>query len=461
MKIANAHTIRDYAALKAGVAAFTMVSAGLINGVSAQTHSEATDMEAPTYASDVAEIINDNCAVCHRDGGIAPMALTTYDDASTWAPLISMKVVNEEMPPYSYDRNVGIQDLDQDWRLSMEEIDTIAKWAEQGAPLGDPEMVPEPYVAPDTDKWTFEDEFGEPDLVLSSTPVDVPAGGQDLWHMPINATGLEQDRCIRAMQVKPAGDAVTVVHHANTYFMRPNEDGELIKSDSLTEYAMGKVGEIVPEGTCRKMEAGSYLEWDIHLYPGGVGSMAPGTVVKDNVVETGIWFYPEDYEGKYEQNLRLYQLSHGELVMEPNGTAVTMGMHSFDHPVRIDSFQPHGHLRMVAASLEVFYPETGELETISMISDWSAQWHHSHLYSEDSAPLVPAGAVIIGKQWYDNTADNPNNPDPDMWVEWGDRTADEMTHIWVALTHLDQEGYEELLAERDQSEAEHKVANNE
>jgi glutamate/tyrosine decarboxylase-like PLP-dependent enzyme len=75
-------------------------------------------------------------------------------------------------------------------------------------------------------------------------------------------------------------------------------------------------------------------------------------------------------------------------------------------------------------------------------------WHHSHLYDADVAPLVPAGAVLVLKQWYDNTAENPNNPDPEQWVAWGQRTADEMTHAWIAVTHLDEEGYQQLLEER-------------
>jgi hypothetical protein len=127
---------------------------------------------------------------------------------------------------------------------------------------------------------------------------------------------------------------------------------------------------------------------------------------------------------------------------------MTQGLHVWDHPVRIDSWQPHGHLRLRAASLEIFYPETGRTETISMVSAWSAIWHQSHIYGADSAPLVPAGAVMIQKNWYDNTANNPNNPDPDQWVDYGARTADEMGHGWLAVTHLDEEGYQKLLAER-------------
>jgi hypothetical protein len=221
----------------------------------------------------------------------------------------------------------------------------------------------------------------------------------------------------------------------------------------LTEYAMGKWGEISPEGVCRTLPANARIRWDIHLFPGGVGATAPGTVIEDNVVEIGIWLHPEGYESqaRFKQDLSLYRLNQGELIVPPNGTAMTQGFHSFDHPVRIDSFQPHGHLRMRAASLEIYYPATGRTEQISQISNWSATWHHSHLFQEDVAPLVPTGAVMVIKQWYDNTANNPNNPDPDFWVVDGSRTADEMSHAWIAVTHLDDEGYQEILAQRETS----------
>jgi hypothetical protein len=104
---------------------------------------------------------------------------------------------------------------------------------------------------------------------------------------------------------------------------------------------------------------------------------------------------------------------------------------------------------MVAASLEFFFPETGRRQLISMVSNWSAMWHHSHVYNADVAPLLPTGAVMVMTQWYDNTANNPINPDPTVWVGRGARTTDEMSHNWIAVTHLDQEGYERIVAERE------------
>jgi hypothetical protein len=362
------------------------------------------------------------------------------------------------MPPYAYDHGIGIQDLEGDWRLEQSEIDAVVAWVNQGAPLGDPDRPLPPLDLPDPEAWNFERQFGAPTVIIPSTPVDIPANGNDLWHKHIVASGITEDRCIRALQVKPRGAAKSVVHHANSNIM--TDDG---RQGMLTEYAMGKWGEIVPEGVCRTIPAGAEIRWDIHMFPGGLGAMAPGTIIKDNVVEIGMWLYSaeESKELKYKQDLALYRLGdQDDIVIPPNGFLMTQGFHSFDHPVRLDSFQPHGHLRMNAASLEIFYPETGRTEQISQVSKWSATWHHSHLYDQDVAPLIPAGAVIVLKQWYDNTAENPNNPDPDMWVMGGSRTGDEMTHAWLAITHLDDEGFDKLVAERKEREARNLASSN-
>ena len=421
---------------------------------------QAQEQEQITYADHVAQIITDNCVVCHREGGIGPMQFTSYEQVRPWAPLIQFRVENREMPPYAYDQHIGIQDLQGDWRMTQEDIDTIVAWVNQGAPLGEWGDRAHPVAdLPDPDAWNFVDQFGEPDLIVGSTPMDIPANGNDLWHSPYNDPQMTTDRCIQAMQVKPRGDAKAVVHHANTSVEVPDEFGEFERYGQLNEYAMGKWGEIIPDGVCRTLPEGSRIRWSIHMYPGGVGPTAEGEIIEDNVVELGIWFHPEGYEEQapFKQDLALYGLREGyeggQLIIPPHGYTMTQGFHSFDHPIRLDSFQPHGHLRMNSASLEIFYPETGRTEQISQISNWSATWHHSHLYEPEVAPLLPAGAVLVIKQWYDNTADNPNNPDPDQWVYGGSRTGDEMSHAWLAITHLDDAEYERLLAERADREA--------
>jgi hypothetical protein len=422
----------------AGVPAMVIVAIASLHG-----HALSQETANVTFTRDVAPILQQNCQLCHRDGSIGPMSLMTYEQARLYAPLIKLKVTTQEMPPYHYDTDVGIQALKSDKRLSPEEIETIARWVDQGTVEGDPADMPLPRRFPDAAEWrlTAEYDYGPPDLVVESMPITVPAEGQDLWWEPLVPVGNTTDRYIRAIEVRPSPDGAKVVHHANTT-LNVMEDGELQSMRGrYTEYALGKLGEIVPSDAARLLPVGSYVRWSIHLYPNG-------EEVENDVMKIGFWLYPEGYEPEYEQDLRNYALE-GDIDIAPHGTAMTQGFHTWDHPVRIDSFQPHGHLRLVAKSLEIFYPETGEREMVSMVSNWNPDWHLSHLYEDDVAPLVPVGAVMILTAWYDNTEDNPYNPDPDVWVGRGGRTADEMSHAWIAVTHLDDEGYERLKAGRE------------
>ncbi len=425
-----------------GLVALALLSFTIVTAPSPAFAQTGADTPV-TFTKDVAPILQENCQVCHRSGQIGPMSLETYQDTRRWSALIKTKVANREMPPYQYDQEVGIQELKYDPRLSSADIDTIIRWVDAGAPEGDPADVPPPVKWPDDGEWRLAAEFGRPDLVIPAKPIDIPAEGQDLWWEPLIKIPLTTDRYIKAIEVKPSVKGRRVVHHANTSLFLMDEDGELVRQGTtrFTEYAVGKLGEIIPEGAGRLLPANSYVGWSIHYYPNG-------EPVEDELTELGFWLHPEGYEPEYVQDLGNYRLS-GDLAIAPHGTEIIQGFHSFDHPVRIDSFQPHGHLRLRAASLEVYYPETGEREVMSVISNWTTWWQHSHIYEEDAAPLIPAGGVMILTHWYDNTANNPNNPDPEQWVYRGSRTTDEMSHAWIAVTHLDQEGYESLKAERE------------
>lgn len=401
-----------------------------------------------TFARDVAVLIQENCQNCHQPGGIGPMALTTYEEVRPWAGVISQLVATREMPPYHYDTDVGIQEIKNDWRLSDEEIGTIVAWVDAGAPLGDPADLPPAATFPDPSEFRLQDYFGRaPDLVISSTPFPVPSVGADLWWRPTVPTGITESLCIAGVETKPTLESRTVAHHANTSF----RGGTLPSGDTgggqLSEYAMGKIGEIIPPDACRRAPADGEVAFDIHYYPNG-------TQVEEAVVEVGIWFHPANDQPEYRQNLSLYGTASGsgDLEIPPQGTLMTEGMTSWEYPVRIDSWQPHGHLRLVGAKLEVLDPTTGRKTLLAMVSNWNAGWHHSHVFEDHVAPLIPAGHVLVRTQWYDNTDANQwltrLGGDPDMWVGTGDRTADEMSHQWIGVTHLDQEGYERLLEER-------------
>jgi mono/diheme cytochrome c family protein len=430
-------------AIGVGVFALAIVAASAAPAVAQQADGNAAPV---TFARDVAPILQKNCQQCHQPGAIGPMSLTTFEEVRPWARAIKQKVVAGEMPPYRYDRHVGIQQLKYDLRLSEAEIQTIARWVDSGASFGNRADLPPPVTFPNPNEWAFEKMFGAPDLIVKTKPFSLPARGQDVWWRPIVPTGVTKDRCIKAVSVKPSLKGRAAAHHANSELVEfDQKTGEYKETERVSEYALGKSGEIVPADSCRTLPANSLVRWDVHYYP-------TGEEIVDDVIEMAIWLYPDDHQGKYKQNLRNYSLlmKGSELEIAPNGLAMTQGFHSFKTPVRIDSFQPHGHFRLVAKTLEIFYPETGKLDMISSVSNWTNSWHTSHIYEDDAAPLVPKGAVLVVTGYYDNTAANPQNPDPEQWVGPGSRTADEMSHAWIAVTHLDDEGYQRILAEREQ-----------
>ena len=398
--------------------------------------SSSGDAEV-TFTADVAPILQKNCQLCHQEGSLGPMPLMTYQDARRWSSRMVDMVVQREMPPYQYDTDTGIQDLKYDPRMSEEEIETIVAWVESGMVEGDPTLLPPPVEWGDPTEFTLAERFGPPDVVVTSDPYDVPEIGQDRWWQPSVDSGITEVRCIRAIETKAVSlDGRAVTHHANTTFRGGDGGG-----GRLSEYALGKIGEIIPEGACRTAPANGQVSFDIHYWPNGIQ-------VDDAQVKVGIWLYPADYESKYRQSLTLYGLQGGRgFDIAPHGTLMTQGFHNFRTPVRIDSWQPHGHTRLVAASIQILR-ENGRTEMVGMVSNWSALWHHSHIFEDDVAPLLDVGDKLILTSWYDNTENNRYNPDPDQWVSIGDRTADEMSHNWIGVTHLDEEGIEQIRADR-------------
>lgn len=412
------------------------------NAVSMQSSDEpaAGQGAAVSFTRDVAPILQQNCQICHRPGSVGPMSLLTYDEAKSYAPMIKAQVAAREMPPYHLDTQVGIQAIKGDWRLSDQQIRTIVGWVDSGMAMGDVADMPPPVEWPEAQRWQLEDQLGKPDHVIESRPYDVPAEGGDIWWRPRVETGLNTNRLIRAFEIRPSFPAGRqVVHHAIPRLMTPNEDGEWVRTAMLSEYAMGKVGEIIPEDAARMLPVNSLIEWDVHYYP-------MGYAVEDDQLELGLWLYPEGYEPEYIQDLDMYRLQ-GDIALAPGGTAMTQGFHRWDHPVRIDSFQPHGHVHLHAKSMRAIYPDGSE-ELLSMVTNFNARWHHSYIYEDGVAPLLPTGTVLVITAWYDNTENNPLNPDPQIWYARGARTTDEMSHAWLAVTHLDEAGYEELAAER-------------
>ena len=258
----------------------------------------AQDAEV-TYGRDVAPILRQKCQICHQPNSVAPMSLLTYEQVRTYAPLIKMKVANRIMPPYHINRTVGIQGFKNDRGLTNEQIETIVTWVDQGAVYGDAADEPPPMEFPDPNRWQLADRFGEPDLIIKSEPYTLAAVTQDKWFRPTVETGLTEPRWVRAIEMKPAyPDGRRIVHHALTFLLQREEGGIAGLASTATdagvrdflfmEWAVGKVGEVFPEDAGKLMLPGSRISWEIHMH-------AVGEEVVDNVVEFGVYFYPEGY----------------------------------------------------------------------------------------------------------------------------------------------------------------------
>ena len=404
-----------------------------------------------TYAKHVAPIFQAKCQVCHQPNSVAPMSLLTYRDAIKEAKSIKAKVEARVMPPWHIDTSIGIQEFKNNRGLSDEEIASIVRWVDAGTPFGDRDDLPPRVEFPDPNRWQFSEEFGEPDLIIKSAPYTLPAHTMDKWFRPVVETGITEPRWVRAIEIKPSyPDGRRIVHHSLA-FLEQDEEGITGLASSATdaqqgpglfmEWAVGKVGEIFPPDTGKLMLPGSKIHWEVHMH-------AVGEEIKDNQVELGIYFYPKDYVPKNRTVLRFMDASrHQNLDIPPGEIAVTQQMHVLPAPARLENFQPHMHMRGKAMSMEAIYPD-GRQELLSHVNNFQWNWHVNYVYADHVAPLLPKGTTLVITAWHDNTMENPNNPDPEQWVGWGDRTVDEMAHAWVDVTYLEQEDYETLVAER-------------
>ncbi|MEW6320702.1 MAG: hypothetical protein AB1635_06410 [Acidobacteriota bacterium] len=426
----------------------------LIIGLGVPAVSAAQAPAAPTFTKDIAPIFQQKCESCHRPDSIAPMSLVTYEEARPWARSIRDRVATRQMPPWHIDTNVGIQHFENDRGLSEAQIDTVVRWVNAGAPKGDMKDMPPPVQWPDQSVWNFAERFGgPPDLIIKSPPYTQKANAQDAWYKPVVPTGLTEARWVRAIEIRPStvkGRKIT--HHALARLLQTendtpqpsavNNNGDDPGPGLFMEWAVGKQGEIMRPNSGKLMLPGSRIVWDIHYH-------AVGEDITDSV-ELGIYFYPKGQEPKYRQTLALFSGITGgnrNLDIAPNSLATTQNFHVMRKAGRLENFQPHMHLRGKGMLLEAILP-TGQIQTISQVSNWNFNWHNNYVYADDHAPLLPKGTVLRITSWFDNTAKNPNNPDPNQWVGWGDRTVDEMAHAWINITYMDDKDFEEEVAAR-------------
>jgi hypothetical protein len=408
----------------------------------------------PTFTKDVAPILQEKCQVCHRPGSIAPMTLVDYPDVVKYATKIKMRVQQRTMPPWHIDKTIGIKSFKNDRSLSDAEVATIVGWVDGGTVKGDDKDAPKAIVWPDPGVWQLEANFGEPDLVIKSLPYTVNATGQDKWWRPVTETGVKEPRWVRAIEVKPSLSGRKSVHHVLTLLEQREEGGLMNLASTMVhatngrqtaglfmEWAIGKTGEIYNDNAGKLILPDSKIRWEVHYY-------ATGAPVVDDVVELGVWLYPKGYVPQNRTILTMYNAAPGSsLDIPPNDTATTVNVYMLRAPARIENFQPHMHMRGKTMTMEALYPD-GTKEVLSKVSNFQWRWHVNYIYADSVAPLLPTGTQLIFTAHHDNTAANKNNPDPGQWVGWGDRTVDEMAHVWVDVTYLEQADFDKLVAAR-------------
>jgi hypothetical protein len=437
--------------------------------VAAPAAGLAADAKSPvTFAKEIAPIFQEKCEACHRPGSMAPMSLQTYQEARPWARAIKAKVQARLMPPWHLDKTVGIQNFKNDRSLSDEQIDLITRWVDGGAVMGNPADLPPARVWDDRHQWKLAKHFGEPDLVIRSTPYTMDAQTQDKWWKPLVDTGVNEARWVRAAEIRSTPGGRAILHHAVASLrqdesLAPPEfrvtaadtgDADAVSAAGgaglFYEWAVGKDGDIYRDGSGKLLLPGSKISWDIHY---SQAMQKEGKEITD-VVELALYFYPKDQPPKYRTILTNMGASRGRgLDIPPGKIAATQGFTVLSRgPARLENFQPHMHLRGKAMTIEAILPD-GTKRTLSHVNNFQFNWHNTYEYADDAAPLLPKGTVIAVTAWHDNTAANPYNPDPTQWVGGGDRSIEEMAHAWVNVTYLTEADFKAEVEKRKAAEA--------
>jgi len=392
-----------------------------------------------TFAKDVVPIFQRACQDCHRRQSLAPMPLVTFEDVRPFARAIKTKVENREMPPWFIDRTVGIQKFKRDPSLTDEEIATIVAWVDAGSPRGNDADMPPPQQFQDAMAW----QIGKPDLIVPMPEeIVVPGESPDIWKNVLTTPVLTEDRYIKAVEVKPL-KGFTAVHHA-VVSMRDQDGG----SGLLAEYAVGKNGDIFPDGTGRLIKAGTRFNFNMHLH--ATGEQVPTQVA------VGLTFYPKGYVPKYAI-VSSHVGDNGDIDIPANSITRHDGYTTLKRATRVVAVQPHLHNRGTAQCVEAILPTPvedlgtrGQNETLTLtcVDRYKFGWHIVYNYEDDVQPILPAGTVLHVTSWHDNTANNKYNPDPSNWVGYGERTVDDMSFAWMNYYYLTDAEYEQMVAER-------------
>lgn len=375
---------------------------GLLILGSASARADDSNLAAPTFHKDIAPILNANCVSCHRPGQIGPMSFTSFEETRPWAKSIRKVVASREMPPW--DADPGFGPWSNERSLDEAEIAMLVRWSESGALMGDPaDATPVPEF--NDDGWIL----GEPDVVLAFPEVAVPGGGPDRFHDLKIQTDFGEDKWLKAIEVMPGNREV--VHHV---ILWQNELGAGGGGQGwLGAWAAGARPLDFPEGTARLLKAGAPIIGDMHYHP----TQDDAT----DITKIGLWFAEAEDIEKELINLWIINLEFNIPAGDPNYEAKSSS--TFAQDSHLISLAPHMHYRGKDFSYVATYPD-GTSEELLKVSDYDFNWQTSYLFEEPKA--MPKGTRIDCVAHWDNSADNPSNPDPTKDISFGPESYDEM-----------------------------------
>ena len=412
-----------------------------------------------TYTKDIAPIIQRSCENCHRVDGVAPMPLSTYEQVRPWARAMKQRTgIGPKagvMPPWYVEKNIGIQEFQSDPSLSDAEIARIAKWADSGAPRGNPADMPPARVFADGKSWAI----GTPDLIIKLPDVTVNGNAPDWWgEIPSTPIGLTEDRYVAALEIKEYNDVETggtgrqtvggrfVIHHMiwGTRVITPGgaSDGALGLSggDTLAwpVHEVGRNADFFDPRSARLLKANSSIVSDsIHLHSNGRDTKAH--------LEIGFKLMPKDYKPAYRQ--ALIALGNG-VDIDIKGMTPDQQLHAYavlQENTKIISFEPHLHAPGARMCLEAIWGYN--IQTINCVG-YDHNWVRGYNYTDDSSPLLPKGTILHIIGYMNNSPSNKNVPDPRNWQGSGNRSVANMFIDLGQRVSLTDEQFQAEMARR-------------
>jgi len=426
--------------MKKTVLLLVVLGALLVLAVTYAAQAPASATSIPTFNKDIAPIVYQNCAICHRPGEVAPFSLMSYQDASKRAKLIATVTERRYMPPWKAEHGYG--DFANERRLTDEQIAKIRAWADGGAPEGNGEEKPKPPVF--ADGWLA----GPPDRVLTfPSKYSLAADGPDQFQCFVLPMNLDRDAFINGIEFRP--DNRRVVHHA-LVFLDPNNNARNLADASgqypcfggprfqgalIGGWAPGSVPLKDTEPGLRPIPKGSDLVIQIHYHPSGKAELDQSSI--------GLRF--TDHPGTKGRTAVLMFNRRIDIAPGDEQYVVKSSL-VMPRDVQLFAIAPHAHYLGKEMKISAHLPDGGD-KALIWIKDWDFNWQGSYQYS--SPVSLPKGTRIDLEYSYDNSEKNPRNPShPPVRVRWGEQTKDEMAVAFLSVNLPPEEiaGFQQEIA---------------